>query len=100
MATHGGSRTGAGRKTGSKTTPQLRDFVSEKQRKAFIAHMLKAYPESDRIATWVGDHLFGKAPQTIELDADVREALTLDDKQFTQLVRVAAERSNNDKGGQ
>lgn len=96
---HGGKREGAGRKKGVRSVPALRDSVSEKERKAFIAHMLKSYPESDRIATWLGDHLYGKAPQTIDLEADVEETLTINDKQFKQIVRAAAARTDNDSGG-
>jgi len=100
MANHGGARTGAGRKPGSKTVPALRDFVNDKERKKFIDHMLKAYPESDRIATWVGDHLFGKAPQTLEIEQPEAEPLKLDDKQFNQIVRAAAARGSDNTGGQ
>jgi hypothetical protein len=61
----GGKRPGAGRPKGSKTVPQFRDFVSDKERKKFVEFVLDQYMGDIRLALWLGDQLFGKAPQPL-----------------------------------
>jgi hypothetical protein len=64
----GGARPGAGRKKGSKTVPQFRDYVSDKERKKFVEFVLSSYMGDMRLTTWMGDQLFGKAPQPLTND--------------------------------
>jgi hypothetical protein len=61
----GGKRPGAGRPKGSKTVPQFRDFVSDEEREKFVEFILDTYMGDMRLALWLGDQLFGKAPQPI-----------------------------------
>ncbi len=62
----GGKQPGAGRPKGSKNkTPRLRDYLDEKDVKTFIEFLLSNYMEDSRLTVWMGDHLFGKAPQPI-----------------------------------
>jgi hypothetical protein len=61
----GGARPGAGRPKGTKTVPQFRDYVSEKDRNQFVEFILDSYMGDMRLAVWLGDHLFGKAPQPL-----------------------------------
>ena len=61
----GGARPGAGRPAGSKTVPQFRDYVSEDERKKFVEFVLDQYMSDIRLATWLVDQLFGKAPQPV-----------------------------------
>jgi hypothetical protein len=61
---NGGARPGAGRPKGSTTVPQFRDYVTEGERQAFVAWVLRNYKKNPRLATWVGDQIFSKAPQT------------------------------------
>lgn len=62
---NGGKRPGAGRPKGSKTVPQFRDYVSDKERKKFVEFVLDQYMGDIRLALWLGDQLFGKAPQPL-----------------------------------
>jgi hypothetical protein len=61
----GGARPGSGRKKGSTTVPQFRNYVSEADRKQFVEFILATYMADMRLAVWLGDQLFGKAPQPL-----------------------------------
>ena len=65
---NGGARPGAGRPKGSKTVPQFRDYVSKAEKKKFVEFVLETYMGDIRLALWMGDQLFGKAPQPITGD--------------------------------
>lgn len=60
----GGARPGAGRPKGSKML-DLRDYMKEKDIKEFFTYLMTTYQTDSRIAVWVADHLFGKAPQPL-----------------------------------
>lgn len=62
---NGGKRSGAGRPKGSTNKVRFSDFVSQKDKDTFVEFMLSNYMGDMRLATWVGDQLFGKAPQSI-----------------------------------
>jgi hypothetical protein len=64
---NGGARPGSGRKKGSTTVPQFRNYVSEADRKQFVEFILATYMGDMRLAVWLGDQLFGKASQAVEL---------------------------------
>ena len=66
----GGARPGAGRKKGGKEKPHISSYWSETDIKNYFEHLKTKYPESDRIATWIGDQLCGKAVQPISGDSD------------------------------
>jgi hypothetical protein len=61
----GGRQPGAGRPKGSTNKIRFADYVSEKDRATFVEFMLSTYMADMRVATWIGDQLFGKAPQAI-----------------------------------
>jgi hypothetical protein len=61
----GGTRPGAGRPKGSITTPRFRDLVSKEEREKFVEFILDQYMGDMRLALWMGDQLFGKAPQPL-----------------------------------
>jgi hypothetical protein len=61
----GGARPGAGRKKGSTTVPQFRNYVSDAERKKFVEFILDSYMGDMRLAVWLGDQLFGRAPQPL-----------------------------------
>jgi hypothetical protein len=63
----GGKRPGAGRPVGSKNIPCFRDYISDDERKRFVEFVLSTYMEGERLTTWMGDQLFGKAVQQLEL---------------------------------
>jgi hypothetical protein len=62
---NGGARPGAGRPKGSTNIPSFRDYVTEKDRKTFVEFVLATYMADMRLATWMGDQLFGKAAQPV-----------------------------------
>jgi hypothetical protein len=47
--------------------PTFREYVIEDDRKRFVEFVLSTYMESERLTTWMGDQLFGKAAQQLEL---------------------------------
>lgn len=54
------------RPIGSKNKFSIHDFAKEADAQEFLEHVKAKYKENDRLATWYGDHLFGKAPQPLE----------------------------------
>ncbi len=60
----GGARPGAGRPPG----PQRRitDYWGEDAINEFFEFLRDNYKEDSRLMVWVGDHLLGKAPQSID----------------------------------
>jgi hypothetical protein len=63
----GGAQPGAGRPKGSTNVPEFCDYVSEEDRKTFVEFILSTYMSDMRLAVWVGDQLFRKAMQGVEL---------------------------------
>lgn len=59
----GGARPGAGRKPGKMLA--LTDYLKKKDIDTFVEFLLANYMEDTRLMTWMGDHLFGKAPQPV-----------------------------------
>lgn len=66
---HGGKRAGAGGKKGS-IRPNFNMHWSQEDIAAYMQWVKENYQNDIRLATWVGDHLFGKAPQPISGDED------------------------------
>ena len=79
-----------GRPKGSTTKVRFADYVSEEDRQTFVEFMLSNYMGDMRLATWVGDQLYGKAPQSVDLTTK-GEALP------TPILNVL--RDNSDKEG-
>jgi hypothetical protein len=61
----GGKRPGAGRPKGSKNKFSIHDFVTKGDVETFVEFVLANYMESDKLAAWFGDQLFGKASQAL-----------------------------------
>lgn len=66
MAQHGGKREGAGRKKGSYTRPQIRDYFTQEDIETLVADIKVAAQEDIRMKQWLGDHIFGRAVQSME----------------------------------
>lgn len=64
----GGYREGGGRKEGSVAMPKLSSFFTIKERDEYVKHIKARYTQSDKIAIFVGEQLFGKAVQTLAGD--------------------------------
>lgn len=65
---HGGKRQGAGRKEGSINVPKLSAYFTQKEVAAFVEDLKERAKKSDRIAVFVGEHLFGKPSQPLGFD--------------------------------
>lgn len=59
----GGKRPGAGRKPRA----SFSELVSTAERKKFVEFVLETYMGDMRLAMWMGDQLFGRASQAVEL---------------------------------
>lgn len=55
---------GAGNKEGS-IRPNFTMYTSEDDIKEFMTWVKENYKKSDKLATWYGDHIFGKAIQPL-----------------------------------
>lgn len=64
--TKGGERPGAGRPKGSKNKLNIHDHF-EKDVKEFIEFLKANYMEDTKLMIWLGDHLFGKAAQEVDV---------------------------------
>lgn len=71
----GGKQPGAGRPKGSTNKIRFADFVSTKDRATFVEFILSNYMGDMRLATWMGDQLFGKAQQAVDLTSDGKPIL-------------------------
>lgn len=69
MSKHGGKREGAGVKEGS-IRPNFFKFVTPDDVQDYMDWVLDNYKKDNKLATWLGDHLFGKAVQPIGNDGD------------------------------
>ena len=75
MVQRGGKRLGAGRKPGA----SFAQMVSPVEKKKFVEFILATYMGDMKLAVWVGDQLFGKAPQPIQGEFSGTLTLTFDD---------------------
>ena len=75
----GGKREGAGRKKGSFTKPQISDFVSKKKINELIeVAMQLALAGNTAMLIWILEHLFGKAPQNINMGSQDNNPMVID----------------------
>lgn len=56
-----------GRPRGSATTPRFEDYVTEDDRKTFVEFVMSSYMGDMNLAKWVGDHLFVKPKQEMDI---------------------------------
>lgn len=69
---NGGKRPGAGRKPGSKTLV-LRDLLKQKDIDTFLEYLLANYMEDTKLMIWMGDHLFTKPRQEVDVTTNGKE---------------------------
>jgi hypothetical protein len=84
----GGAQPGAGRPKGSTNVPKFRDYVSNEEREKFVEFILDQYMGDMRLALWLGDQLFGKATQAVELGGPDGTAITV------QISEAIAKKNN------
>jgi hypothetical protein len=63
----GGKRPGAGRPKGTTNVPRFSDYITDEERKKFVEFILDNYMGDMRLAQWMGDHLFIKPKQELEV---------------------------------
>jgi len=63
----GGRQPGAGRPLGSKNRKQFRDYWSEEEKQTYVEFVKGTYMEDPKLIPYVGDQLFGKATQAVEM---------------------------------
>jgi hypothetical protein len=61
----GGKRPGAGRPKGSTTRPQLRDHFTRQDVEQLVADLKKRAETDSSILKFLGEQIFGKAPQPL-----------------------------------
>ena|SRR3990167_11288011 len=66
MAFQKGNKLGKGRPVGS-GRPNFNEYVSESERQGFIKWVKENYKDKPDLARWMGDQMFGKAPQTMDI---------------------------------
>jgi hypothetical protein len=71
----GGKRAGAGRKPGK--TLKLLEILKQEHIDEFIEFLIDNYKEDARLMMWMGDHIFGKAPQAMEVTGKDGEPLAI-----------------------
>jgi hypothetical protein len=59
----GGKRPGSGRKKGKAL--KISEYFSPAEVAAFVADLKETAKTDSRVKIWLGDHLFGKAPQPV-----------------------------------
>lgn len=53
--------------------PRFADYVTPEDRNTFAEFMISSYMGDMNVAKWVGDQLFGKAPQPLEHSGHIAE---------------------------
>lgn|SRR3990167_1721423 len=61
-----GNKLGRGRPLGS-GRPNFNEYISEQERTDFIKWVKENYQTKLELARWMGDQIFGKAPQTMDI---------------------------------
>lgn len=64
----GGARPGAGRKKGSTTRPQIRDYFTPKEVAELVVQLKERAKTDSTILKFLGEQVFGKAPQPLTND--------------------------------
>ena len=54
---------------------KLADYFTPEQKAEFLADVFERAKKDSRLAAWLGDHLFGKAPQPIQGSGDNGEII-------------------------
>lgn len=55
------------RPVGSTSRPQFYQFTSAEQRREYVEWVMANYKDKPEIAKWVGDQIFGRAAQSVDL---------------------------------
>lgn len=79
-----------GRPKGTTSNHQFRHYVTEEQRKAFVAWAMSNYKKKPELAKWIGDQVFGKAVQPIE-NAENKPFMLSFDPAFNAIARATEE---------
>lgn len=71
----GGYRPGSGRKKGFRLEAKMyfKDYWSDDEKYEYMANLKKMYTTSPQLMQYVGDHIWGKAPQDLTLGGNVNQ---------------------------
>lgn len=72
----GGARPGAGRPVGSKNRLAFRDYWSEEEIVEYVQFTKENYMGDMKVHGWVGDHLFPKIKQEIDVTTNGKDLPT------------------------
>lgn len=81
---HGGRRKGAGKPKGTTDFWRMRDKFSEEEVDEFVKHIKKEYKKDPKLALWLGNMLFQKPPQEVQMDANVAGDLNIKIVNYTE----------------
>ena len=82
----GGRRPGAGRKKGRHDLPKIHTYFTAEELVKFVSNLKKRADKSDKIAVFLAEQIWGKAPQTI--DGNLTGSLTIQfDNAFTRQAK-------------
>ena len=59
-----------GRPKGSTTRPQIRDYFTKEEIEEFVTDLKESAENDPAMKRWLGEQIFGKAPQPISGDDD------------------------------
>jgi hypothetical protein len=88
----GGARPGAGRPKGVHNLKPFRDYVSEDEKVKFAEFILDQYMGDMRLAVWLGNQLYGQAPQSID-------HTTKGEAMPTPILNVSSDHSHEEDNG-
>jgi len=74
---HGGKREGAGRKKDS-VVPKFSTYFTEEEMEKFVNNLKARADQSDKIAIFLAEHIWGKAHQTVDANLSGTLEITFD----------------------
>lgn len=66
-----------GRPKGSTNKPHILDYMTEEDVETYFRFMIESYMGDMRLATWIGEQISGKAPQSMVLEGNPEKPLPI-----------------------
>lgn len=90
----GGYRPGSGRKPGKADLPKIHTYFTKEELVIFVNNLKARAEKSDKIAVFLAEQVWGKAPQTIDANMTGELTITFD----SALSHVISPPSEKDSG--
>lgn len=74
----GGIRIGAGRKPKAEGRKYFREYWSDEEKEQYMKDLKAVYSSNSQLLQYVGDQIFGKAPQALTLDGGLHNTITIE----------------------